>query len=195
VLDTPVKGWLAGIPAGACDIANAIFQVGCDPTANQAAIIGLFAPVGLVIGAFYGPFAALPAEIVERDEKVLRDVLTRARSGFATRLETQARKACSSRIVQEDEDAILIVGSATVSLKGPEFLDPSVTPRLRMSVRLIRTDGKVLYDAEFRHTGRRRAFTGWASSPNDLRDHLDQALDKLAERIVDEVFLTLLPPE
>ena len=193
LLDTPVQGWLAGIPAGACDVARAFYEVGLDPSADQAALLALLAPLGLVIGAFYGPFAVLPAETVERDGKLLREVLTRAGSGFAARLEVRARNACPSRIAREGEDAVLFVGPTAVSLNGPGWLDPQASPELRMTVRLVRTDGMVLYEAELRHRARPRPFTQWAASPDDLRDRLDQAFETLAERIVDEVFLTLAP--
>jgi len=194
VLDAPVKGWLAGIPAGACDFATAFWEVGADPTADQAALLSLLAPVGLVVGAVYGPFAARPTEAVEREERSLREVLVRASSGFAARVEGQGRKACPSIIVREGEEAILHVGPAAVRLTGPYWLDPFVRPSLRMKVRLTRTDGQILYEAEITHTGSPRHFTRWASSPEELAEYFQLALDDLAERIVDEVFLTVLAP-
>jgi hypothetical protein len=194
-LDTPVTGWLAGIPAGACDVGKQFSEAVAGPGADQGAMLGIFAPVAFVIGAFYGPFAVLPAETVERDEKLLREILDQAGSGSARRMEAAAETACPGRIVRKGEDAVLHVGPSGVSLTGPYWLDPLLTPRLQVSARLIRADGKVLYDAVISRSGRPREFTRWAASPEDLRTCFDRALSEIAERLVEEIFLTLPPPE
>ncbi len=194
-LDVAAKGWLAGIPAGACDVARAMFDVGSDPTADQAALIGLFAPVGLIIGAFCGPFAALPTETVERDERTLREVLDKAATGFASRVEGVMGSARRG-IPPGGDDVVLSVGLVSIDLTGPFCLDPFERPKVRARVCLMRpADGQVLYEAEVGHSGRPRAFTSWASSPEELGGCFNRALQALAERVVEEVFLVVPPPE
>ena len=195
-LKTAAGGWLAGIPAGACDIATMLFEVGADPSADQAAMIGLFAPVGLVIGAVYGAIVALPPEEVQRGERTLRDVLQEARSGFATRVKDQLNAQSPVPGARKGEDVVLSVETVTLSLTGPYWLDPFLSPSLKVRCRLIRPlDRAVLYEAELHHSGPGRHFTEWASSAGDLRRYFEQAFQQIAEVVLDEVLLTLPPPK
>ena len=195
-LDAPVRGWLAGIPAGACDVAKALWDVGGDPSADQAAALALFAPAGLIVGAFVGPFVAFDPEEVERDERLLRGILDQADAGWASRVEGALEKAIPGSFGREEGDAVLSVELVEVSLTGPFWLDPQDRPSIRIRARLARsTDGQELYAADLFHSGEARPFSLWADSPDPLEEYLERALQDLCEKIVDEVFLTLPPPE
>jgi hypothetical protein len=171
-------------------------DVGSDPTADQAAIVVFLAPVGLIVGAFYGPFVAFAPEVVERDERLLRGILEQAGSGLASRVEGLLDTAIPGRVCREGGDALLSIELVSVDLTGPFLLDPLDRPALRVRTRLTRSaDGKKLYAAELSHSGHARAFSRWASSPEDLQQYLDRALQDISEKIIDELFLTLPPPE
>jgi hypothetical protein len=195
LVDTPVRGWLAGIPAGAYDVAKTLFDISKDPSADQAALLVVLTPLGLVVGAFYGPCVAFPPEVVARDERLLREILGRAGSGLEAGVEGRLETAIPGRRCREEADAVLSVELISVSLTGPFCLDPINQPGIRVRARLIRSmDGAELYAADFRHSGRARRFSGWAACPEDLQEYLDRALHELSEKIVDEVFLTVPPP-
>jgi len=181
--------------------------------AAQASVGGcqltlIFCPFGAVAGAIIGALVAAPvgAALAEPDlvvgrEAALQQVVGDMAFGRALRDRVAALgqehtaavlEAVASPVEPPDTapeiQTRLELAVDRVVLVGPARLTPPVALVVRIQARLVRvSDDAELYAQSLTYHGRSRELTEWSEAR--IRADLALALDALAERVVDDVFL------
>ena len=198
-LTLPARGWAAGIAAGASDGWNLFWDVGSDSTADVAGILVFFAPLGLVAGAFYGPFGRMPAARIEQGELAIRESL----EGLDWPLERELRAEVGGQTdVPVDSasnapaDCLLEVSDVEFGLTGRFSLDPALAPFVRLRVRLTTLPRReLLHEARYLVEGPARAFRDWSWHAGELSEEITRLRRSLVERVVEEVLLVCPPSD
>jgi hypothetical protein len=169
-------------------------------------------PFGLVAGGIIGAVAAAPlgAALAEPDlvvgrEAALQQVVGGMAFGHALRDRvtalgqehtTAVLDAVASPVEPPDTapdiQTRLELAVERVALIGPARLTPPVALVVRIHARLVRvSDDTELYAQSLAYHGRPRELAEWSEAR--IRADLGWALDALAERVVDDVFLVRAP--
>lgn len=223
-LYTPAKGTAEGAARGAettfetmAGIGGRTFQIpSADPFASSqlAGLIMLaLSPAGALAGAVSGAVAAESAEVVEKQEAIIRakhaafkiqedlrdHVVQMARQRTDLLYQTVDEGSPSSpneavnfkSLKNRKLDTILDLGVLTLGLRGEKAVNPLLALVMSTRVRLMGIEKEtILYQATLECWSPTRAFSDWAvNNAEPLRAEYGECLRKLSDRIVDEVFL------
>ena len=175
-----------------------------------------FAPVAAVGGLVVGAVKGVPAEEVAAAEAALSRAIDelgadRALQQRVYRLAGEhtgreavmlnevvnlERDAPVAPLAGEKIDSLLAIGVPWLALVGDGKINPPLVLVARATVSLRDAAGGIrLYHTRVEFIGAAHTYTEWAADDARLfRAEIDRALGRLAERIVDEVFLLYLPP-
>jgi hypothetical protein len=209
---TPAKGGLEGARNGA--------EIGGVGTANAGLFSGpggcllglILAPVGGLIGGVAGGVMAEPAAKVEKEEAVLKNVLTDLKIQETMRnhfLQVAREKTNSLFVVLEEQgpvtpdeeinycslsgngiDTVLEISVLNFGLKGLIGINPPIEFFMNLRLKLIRTiDGEMVYVTTMRYEGKKLKFADWsANNAQSFREEYKLSYLNLSERIVDKLF-------
>lgn len=163
-------------------------------------------PLAALIGAIYGGIAAPSLEEVEAAIAAFRHAVTETR--LSRRIAEgivdsgRTRTDASLTLVERQAplppcDTILQVGTPSVVLTGTYGVNPSLSLRIALPVRMIQaSDGMVLHDLSLVRTGAEAVeFLRWtAEGARAVRSELDAAAGPFIDRLVEEIFLLHLLP-
>ena len=200
---------IGGLYAGASSGDPFLFALG---TALGIAFAPVAAVGGMVVGAVKGvpadevaaaevTFTRAIAELgVDRalQQRVYR--LVREHTGrdavMLTELAMVEPDAIVAPVVGGTIDSLLAIGVPSLTLVGDGNINPPLVLVARAQTSLRDAPGGTrLYHTRVEFIGAAHTFTEWAADDARLfRAEIDRALGRLAERIVDEVFLLYLPP-
>lgn len=190
--DSLTKGADGGGPYGACIFIFLLFV-------GVAVALALI-PVGGFFGAVYGLAAGPDGEEIEQGMATLRAAAADVR--FAARIRDRILGSASARAgvrlaSDESADAILEVGPPAAAFIGPWKVDPPLDLVGALPARLVKaSDGSLLWSATLAFQGPRAPFVAWAADGGRaLTAGLEQAVDPIADRILDETFVLYLLPE
>ncbi|MFQ5958620.1 MAG: hypothetical protein ACE5LF_04550 [Alphaproteobacteria bacterium] len=191
---------------------------GGDPQVGALlAALGIaFAPVAAVGGLVVGAVKGVPAEEVAAAEAALARAIDELGADRAlqervyrlvrehaardavmlTELATVEPDATVASPVGGKIDSLLAIGVPSLALVGSGKINPPLVLVARAKVSLRDAAGGTrLYHTQVEFIGAAHTFTEWAADDARLfRAEIDRALGRLAEKIVDEVFLLYLPP-
>lgn len=212
-----------GAAEGAAGAFGVPAEVGCSGVDWEPCALGLalglaLAVPGAIVGGVYGAIAAEPAESVEEVEARIRQVLAELKMQEALRDHvlqearnqtrytfillteegpTEPGEEITYRAVRsEGVDMILEVSVQSVGFKGKWAINPPIAFSMTAHVRLIEVgDGTVHWDRSSPYTTSARPYTEWTvNDAQAFREALDSGYERLAEKIVDALFLyTPLP--
>ncbi len=175
-----------------------------------------FAPVAAVGGLVVGAVKGVPAEEVAVAEAALSRAIdelgadralqqrvyrlvgehTGRKAVMLTEVVNVERDAPFAPLAGENIDSLLAIGVPWLALVGDGNINPPLVLVARAKVSLRDAAGGTrLYHTRVEFIGAAHTFTEWAADDARLfRAETERALDRLAEKIVDEVFLLYLPP-
>jgi len=171
----------------------------------------IMAIVGGLVGAVAGHQQAVAGEVSAQVETRVEESVARLGLGDrlgARLLETAAARPelRSKRLVLYDSaamapelptlreqglDTVLLLEVREAGFEGGSGSNPLIHLYLTAHLRLTRVaDGVTAYERDFRHAGQERAFGHWfADGPAELEKAFGQAVDDLAGRVLDELYL------
>ena len=164
-------------------------------------LIGLaLTPLGSLVGSVVGAVNAPPASRVDAASSELMSTLAELTPGLVTGLRDEivvagrARTTLTFGASVEDADARLFVLPRALGLRGAYALDPPCSAFFSVDVRLVHlASGRVELEETFVCASEKsRKLFGWAAETSSLfRGEARRFPAELAEKIVDDLFLTL----
>lgn len=216
-VDLPAKGSGQGFVRGAAMGATTtviVFFLAPVPLSNPTGII--LAPLGALIGSFYGAAKAMPSKEVDAAERLLNQSAQelrklKLRDRFLDEVvETGNRRTDLAFMnltddglvisVEEDGheetqlecDAILDIRVEKTGLDAPYSVDPPIELFVQVRARLIRnTDGRELFDEVFFcRSDVDKKFKEWTLDDGlAFREEFKGCGSEMAEKIIEEFFL------
>jgi len=195
----PPRGWAEGLSQGFGMGAVAVMGGAHGANAPFAALVVIaLIPVGGVLGAVYGAFAALPAEAVNRAVATLEDAAAKEPVGtrIAELSAARLREVGGLPVDDSGPDTVLSIGPPEFVLTGAWSHNPDLRFFATVEVRLVRAaDGAVLHSAVIPYVGSARELLAWAASGGAaFRAEIRDAADRLAESMIDYLMFMVPMP-